>query len=394
MYDTLKDTIQDSNINFLIGSGLSVPYLRTLGSIETLLTALEAREGLTASRRKIIQASLYKKYFDDVIAKNVNILNPDAHVRVVLDHYYKFLRTLNAILQRRRVTILSKEVNLFTTNIDVFLEKGLEDLQLEVNDGFSGRFRPKFSLSNFKKSHYKRSLHFDNSAEIPVFNLSKVHGSLSWELHSKDIVFSTGLSHVREVAEHLPVAGSVLPIDENTTLDALVEASEGLAIHASVEAFLETYEKLLIVVNPTKQKFKHTLLNQTYYELLRLYSNELEKENTVLFVLGFSFADEHIREITIRAANSNPTLMIYVFAHSATAKTEIDQRIGPESVHNNNLRVIAPEQQTAQGEPAIDKFKYDFATLNERVFGRLLRMIEGEKPWEAPAPPEPAPGIH
>jgi hypothetical protein len=391
MYEILKDTIQDCNINCLIGSGLSAPYLSTLGCIETLLTALDEKEGLHANQKKVIRASLYKKYFDDVIAKNINVLNPDAPVRAVLDYYHTFLRTLNAILQRRRVTILSKEANLFTTNIDVLLEKSLEDLQLEVNDGFSGRFRPKFSLSNFKKSHYKRSLHFDNSAEIPVFNLSKLHGSLSWEFEGKDIVFSTKLSHVREVEKNLPAAGSVLPVDQTTTLEVLIGQSEGMVVDASIDAFLETYDKLLIVVNPTKEKFRHTLLNQTYYELLRLYSNELEKENTVLFVMGFSFADEHIREITIRAANSNPTLMIYVFAHSANAKTEIEGRIGHESVHNNNLTVIAPERRAGAGGAIADEFNYDLATLNERVFGRLLKLIEGEKVEEVPVSSAPGP---
>jgi len=40
-------------------------------------------------------------------------------------------------------------------------------------------------------------------------------------------------------------------------------------------------------------------MNQTYYELLRLYSNELRKREHRPICDGFSFADEHIREITI-----------------------------------------------------------------------------------------------
>src|SRR6185436_13826702 len=91
------------------------------------------------------------------------------------------------------------------------------------------------------------------------------------------------------------------------------------------------------IVNPTKEKFKHTVLNETYYEMLRIYSNELEKENTVLFVMGFSFADEHIREISLRAANSNPTLLIYVFAHTRQAKAEIDTRFPDDVIKNGNI---------------------------------------------------------
>ena len=54
-----------------------------------------------------------------------------------------------------------------------------------------------------------------------------------------------------------------------------------------------------------------------------MYSNALEKENSVLFVNGFSFKDEHIKEITIRAAKSNPTLIIYIFCFTNDEEKEI-----------------------------------------------------------------------
>jgi hypothetical protein len=163
MNDKLKDTIQDCNINFLLGSGLSCPFLKTLGKIESLLTDLETKVP-DSNTREIIRASLYKRYFDDVIAKNPQILGPDAAARSVLEQYEKFLNCLNSILLKRKVTILSKEINLFTTNIDIFLDKALETLNLEYNDGFNGRFKPTFSLSNFKTSRFKKSLHYDKTA--------------------------------------------------------------------------------------------------------------------------------------------------------------------------------------------------------------------------------------
>jgi hypothetical protein len=41
-----------------------------------------------------------------------------------------------------------------------------------------------------------------------------------------------------------------------------------------------------MIVNPSKKKFEDTVLNETHYDLLRIYNNELEKENSVLFVMG------------------------------------------------------------------------------------------------------------
>jgi hypothetical protein len=171
----------------------------------------------------------------------------------------------------------------------------------------------------------------------------------------------------------------ILEIPDDATIDSLITASSGKTIDASTEAFLEAYEKLLIVVNPTKEKFKHTLMNQTYYELLRLYSNELEKENTVLFVMGFSFADEHICEITLRAANSNPTLIINIIAHSTQAKLEIEKRFGKSNIKNNNIEVIAPEQEAdPESKIMTDKFKYDLATINKEILGQLLEKVNCE----------------
>ena len=58
--------------------------------------------------------------------------------------------------------------------------------------------------------------------------------------------------------------------------------------------------------------------------MLRLYANELEKENSILFVMGFSMADEHIRDITIRAIKSNPTLKVFICSYSQKAEDIIN----------------------------------------------------------------------
>lgn len=364
----IKDVIQDCNLNFLIGSGLSSPYLRTLGDIELLLTQLADKE-LGTDQDTFIRASLYKRYFDGAIAKNIQMLQADKDSAAVLLNYRNFVDLINSILLRRKSTILSKEANIFTTNVDVFLEKALEDVGVEYNDGFNGRFQPSFSLSNFKKSRSKRSLHYDNIAELPVFNLLKLHGSLAWQLVGENnIAFSVALAGVQEVAENRVPAGTLLDIADDATIDGLLASSVGKTTGDSINSFLECYERLLIV-NPTKEKFKQTLLNQTYYELLRMFSNELERENTVLFVMGFSFCDEHIRELTLRAANSNPTLAIYVIAHSSKAKAEIEARLCANRITNRNIEFVAPTQQEKKGE---DDFKYDLATINAKLFATLF----------------------
>ncbi len=377
MEEKIKDTIQDCNLNFLVGSGASRPFLPTLGDIELLLNELEDRGNISTDTKKLIRASLYKKYFDAVIKDNIKILVSDPTTYEVQENYQTFFKAINSVLLKRKVTLLSKEANIFTTNVDIFMDKALEGLNLEYNDGFNGRFNPKFSLSNFKKSHFKKSLHYDNTAELPVFNLLKLHGSLSWAIENKDVIFSSNLNHVREVMSKIISPDHILDVPDGSTIDSLLVAAAGKTVDASTIAFLDAYEKLLIVVNPTKEKFKHTLMNQTYYELLRLYSNELEKENTVLFVMGFSFADEHLCEITLRAANSNPTLIIYIIAHSNKAKAEIGARFDKTNIKNNNIEIIAPDTElSTDGKITNDTFKYDLATVNRKIFGKLLEKID------------------
>lgn len=370
---TIKDTLQDCNLNFLIGSGLSRPFLPTLGPLELLLTGLAGREDISADQSKLIRASLYKKYFDAVICPNLHILASDPATAAVQEHYSTFLRTINSVLLRRKTTIIGKTANVFTTNIDIFIDKALDVLGLEYNDGFAGRFQPHFSLSNFKKSHFIRSAHYDNTSELPVFNLLKLHGSLSWALNDSRVEFSGTLSHVQavDVASQAIDPAHIITVPDDATIDSLITAAAGRTPDASTEAFLEAYEKLLIIVNPTKEKFKHTLLNQTYYELLRLYSNELEKENTVLFAMGFSFADEHISEITLRSANSNPTLVVYVIAHSGDARADLEARLASHAV-NGNIKIVAPDT----AEDGTDVFKYDFATINQKIIGPVLHEVE------------------
>lgn len=358
-------------MNFLFGSGLSVPYFSTLGNIEVLLTDLEKDNTLNTSQKKIIRASILGKYFNTVIKKNPEIIKngiPDSARDETLQNYKDFLIDLNTIVLKRKSTILNKQVNLFTTNIDIFFEKALEETQLEYNDGFYGRFNPIFNLTNFKKSLFKKSLHYDNTSEIPVFNLLKVHGSLTWETKNDNIIFSNLRTIIAVEEKYVMVESELIDFDNTATISEHFKeqvARKALSPHHS--AFLDEYSKFA-VVNPTKEKFQDTILNLQYYELLRLFSNELEKENTILIVFGFSMADEHIREIILRAANSNPTLTIKIFAYDSAAKQTIDANLksGSATIRYNNIEVIEPETPE----------KFNFKTFNKSIIKAIIDKID------------------
>lgn len=375
--EKLKDVVQDGNISFLIGSGLSTPFLSSLGNIEDLLTDLDKRQDIDDAKKSIVRASLYKRYCEQVILKNIEILENKPATTAVLENYKIFLTLINSILLNRKNPILSKQINLFTTNIDIFLEKGLEEIGLEYNDGFNGRFVPTFNLSNFRKSAFKKSLQYDNISEIPVFNLLKLHGSLTWEIHEvageKGIKFCPDLNHVRKVKEQ--DTSSIPEALAGQSLEDLITQASGKRVSQSLTNFLSAYQDFPII-NPTKDKFKQTLLNQIHYELLRMYANELEKENSVLFVMGFSFADEHIRDITLRVADSNPTLMIYIIAHSSGSVAGYEAKLGIKDAKNKNIKVIVPEKKEDVDE---DAYNFNFENINIKIFDALAEKIERSK---------------
>ncbi|WP_422080109.1 SIR2 family protein [Ulvibacterium sp.] len=317
----LSEIVQSSKINFLIGSGVSRPFLPVLNDIEKNLNAAN-----TLEEKEVY----YKEYLNNVMLPNIKVckneLDTDASYQKTKKSYQSFCKTLCSTLLKRKSTILSKQANIFSTNIDVLLETVLESLQFDYNDGFSGRFTPVFGLENFKKSINQRSLHFDHTSEIPVFNLIKIHGSLTWKYNKlrDKILLSSDLSHID---------------------DSLI----GL----NGEEFIQKYNDIL-VVNPEDAKHLESVLVVYYSELLRLYSSELEKENALLFVLGFSMEDRHIRQITLRAAKSNPTLRIFVCCSKGSEeKMEAKMEVGL----NPNIHIYTPDAEDA-------KFTLEYFTEN------------------------------
>jgi hemerythrin len=322
--DEIKKVIESCHLNFLIGSGASVPFFTTLGSIETQLTALSAKSGtLPAGTYAIVDSSLKQTYYTSCIENNVKILTSDLSAKAVQAEYDRLLFSLHTILIKRINNLVSKQVNLFTTNMDLFLDWSLEKQNLSFNDGFSGRLRARFGTVNFHNTIRKTSSHYDYQSEVPHFNLFKLHGSVNWKLENNEIEYDHSLSQLQKITSKKLGPADILD-DTSQELAALVAAvgTKGITKNSNHDDFLTEYNKL-VMINPTKEKFETTTRQLTFYELLRMYSNHLERENSVLFVIGFSFADEHIREITKRVAAANPTLLIVVFAYNAGAQQSI-----------------------------------------------------------------------
>ncbi|AHI07183.1 hypothetical protein BDW_13415 [Bdellovibrio bacteriovorus W] len=376
----LKNIIQSANINFLFGSGISSPYLSTLGQVEQRFAELEAQQ-CSDSLYLLVQASIRRAYFEKCIKANINIVEKKACSLDVMGNYIRLFKTLNQILAARKSNLIDRQVNLFTTNMDIFPEIALEHLGAEFNDGFHGRFNPTFSLGNFKKSIMKTSQQYAVASELPLFNLFKLHGSVSWKMQSDDqIVLDRDLSVVNKIANLKLSASSFINVfDSNNNIhptEKLVELAKALRKTTEAKQFNEAYDGL-VMVNPNKDKFRHTTMNRNYYELLRMYSNELERENSILFVMGFSFADEHIVEITNRVVRSNPTLKVIVFGYDSGAESDILQNLKIDKNSGRSQNIQFYPRRIHKVEETSEELPYNLSNIDQFCFSEILRSING-----------------
>lgn len=391
---TLKSYIQSANVNFLIGSGCSRPFLSVLGNVEKWLTELSEDKSICEISEKIIKASVYKAYFEGAIYPNFSMAPVDSF-NGSANEYSKFLSIWNEIINKRGSRLLLKRVNVFTTNVDTLIERAAESGGIELNDGFRGSVAPSFDESNFNKTISKTSLHFQNVSELPVFDLIKLHGSINWKSIADNKIENDFYLRTVELIENELEAISIdcfidLNFDDGTghflpksyaQLKSDAEAKAAGIDPTSFDKFLKEYEKL-IMVNPTKMKFVTTVMDMHFYELMRIYSNSLEKENTLLFTMGFSFADEHLANLTMRAANANPTLQIIIFAFNDAEEDSLKSNLKIKgATQNNNIYILTPmklRNNNANDEWS-DKLKdIDYFSLEK--INKLFRLVDNQIP--------------
>ncbi|MFA5024485.1 MAG: SIR2 family protein [Patescibacteria group bacterium] len=299
----LKEIIQSGHLNLLIGSGCSLDYLSTLKDIEDKMNVETTREVAQKNYYKLIRKS--KAILNNTLESDVA---EKTKLTTTKQNYDSFLSFWADKVSKRSLHIVNKQVNIFTTNFDMFMESSCEKLGIPYNDGFSGQINPIFNVANFNKIQKYKSLQFDNTSDIPLFNIIKLHGSISWAAKGEKISYSNG-SHITD------------DLDGKTG-----------------ENFSKEY-KQIAVINPNAEKHFETVLDTNYASMLRKFTLELEKENSVLMIFGFSLADKHIKNLLYGVMKSNPTLVVIYFSYSQYDET-LDKL---EEKKNSNLYVVSPE---------------------------------------------------
>jgi len=304
---------QSGNINFLIGSGASSPVIETAGNIESEIDKEFAEGNEFAAIEQLYNFILNLLTSNKSLLETRDLEDTNNKTVKALIHYKMFLSNIENILLKRRTNLLPKQANIYTTNYDVFIERAAEASSTSIlNDGFVRTpnliEKPKFSPQSFFNSTFNNGHLFNYKVEIPTINLLKIHGSLTWSREQNDIVSELNYSN--------PISKEKLTKE-------------------NMSHFVSKFALVL----PRKDKHQETLLDRVYYEMLRIFSNELDKENTALFVFGFSFADEHILDITKRALK-NPTLQLVIFCYC-----ELDAQSMIKKFESfNNVTILKPAE--------------------------------------------------
>lgn len=312
--------IQSGNLSFLLGSGASLPAIPLAGNIESKINELiETDENATAD---IVALS----FIEDIEEKDtaVSIGLDYRETAQSLTRYVEFLSAIDRILFERKNLLLPRQANVFTTNYDLFIERAASRLSsLILNDGFdrtssiTGGYE--FTPERFFDRTYRSGTVYTRQAEVPTINLVKLHGSLTWRKKAAGIAFRPNYPETLS--------------DDDKANPLVVE--EALS------------ERGLIL--PNLGKFNSTVMDRVYYDLLRIFANSMDRENAILICFGFSFADEHILNITRRSLR-NPTSQLIVFAYSTDDADDFEDKFAAQ----RNAMIISP------GDGGV----IDFQTLN------------------------------
>lgn len=334
--EEIREVAVSKNVNFLIGSGCSADAIETMSTYWE-----EARknnghekpnESAGGAHCKTCEQDGNELLLKDVIRVSEIILGGlSEEDRVALDSvklvsrsYTAFIREIVSLMNRMNSRQIPKNVNIFTTNYDLFLESALDKVSKSetfvVNDGSRGYFERILDNLNFNRTVSYRGPSNNFIDEIPSVSLIKPHGSVNWKKTDNDEI----------------------EIKAQVVDDPVIVKPDG---HESRNTFAENY----------------------FHDTLRIFQTELDKPQSVLFVVGFSFQDKHISKMMQRALR-NKELKAYIFCYSDRTEGNIIRNLGYEpSEYPKNLKFIWPRDIRSDSNSIVDS---EHLTLDDvtRIF--------------------------
>lgn len=286
----IRQRVIEKQLNVLIGSGCSSISMPLMSSY----SGLSQEERNRRMIRDIIRISGLSIKIERIGkgAKNTTIRKKIIENQ---SSYTKFISCIVDLLNIANSRQVPRTANIFTTNYDLYIEMAVNKIQhhqrFVFNDGANGYFERILDSTNYNRVVAYKGLNDNYISEIPSINLIKSHGSVNWKRDKDSVIV---LNHVCDSP---------------------------------------------MVVPPTGYEAQETFLNNYFHDMLRVFQLELDKPQSVLLVIGFSFQDQHIARMINRALQ-NPELIVYVFVYKGQGE-DIRKNLKREELPSN-LKMILP----------------------------------------------------
>lgn len=335
--EEIREVAVSKNVNFLIGSGCSSGAIGTMDTYwqqareKNIHNLYECGEGkycsecldtgndlLTEDVKRISKMILGQPLTNEEYAKegqggsehqeehtDQTAKEKREKIDPVSRIYISFMREVINLMNRMNSRQNPKNINIFTTNYDLFIEDALDKVSktetFVINDGARGYFKRVLDSSSFNRTVSYRGPSNNYVDEIPSISLIKPHGSVNWEKNERDNI------EIKTEVVDTPV-----------------------------------------IVKPDGRESRVTFERNYFHDMLRIFQTELDKPQSVLFVIGFSFQDKHIAKMMQRALR-NKELNAYIFCYSNNTESTIRKNLECEFNDIKNLKFILPRDIQSVG---------------------------------------------
>lgn len=274
--------------------------LALLSHFESDLTTLPAGSSIAVNTKAIAleQVQALTRLLKKWLYLRCNSLTSTVAAAQLSDHRELFRRLL------LRPSTLPR-AKIFTLNYDLFIEMALDELGVTYFDGFVGTIRRELRTESY---HY--DLYFPGETTEGrvtrvdrVLQLYKMHGSLNWRRR-----------------------------DDGYRLDVVVD-------HRIPEE--RDFGDVMVYPSPLKLAEMH---GYPYSEMFRHFSSQIHQPQSVLFTMGYSFADDHVNRIIYQALTIPSFSLVIVLPTisepAAGAKLEPWHEVHRLIKHVNSKRIL------------------------------------------------------
>ncbi|AHH45545.1 SIR2 family protein [Mesomycoplasma bovoculi] len=339
-----------------------------------------------------------KGIFNKVV--DVNYFNFNTWQSGITDKYEYSVPTINLLKLHGSISWVVDENKEIKSVFNLDKNKPLVDIK---KDNLSNKIEEISNLSEKPKTNIllNTQINFSDSNENIIKNINDLIDDLSGEEQVKDVITNyiennTSLDKcLKQIKTHRDKTESnncekyivkFLKYIKAKVFEFLVK-QEQLKINGEIKKEIDKNEEVkqklkkfdenyknISIVNPDKGKFSSTLFQQNYFEFLRFFNYELEKPQTILIVFGFSFQDEHIRNIVKRALY-NKELLVLAIAYGQSDYENMEEHFS----HIDNFKYLLCSSKNCNYRGKydnIEKGNFDFLVNN------LFRFIDIKKSSE------------